>query len=88
MKQNVKRAVALRYDAVGDLPELSLCEQGESAAHMVSLARKHNIPVLERAELTGLLFEVGFDEEIPEQLYQAIALIVTEVEDLTMSSNA
>jgi flagellar biosynthesis protein len=68
-------AVALHYD--GDsAPRVSAKGYGELAEQIIELAKQHNIPLQENAELVGLLSKLELGEEIPQALYIAIAEII------------
>ena len=74
-------AVALRYDQSESLaPQIIAKGADASARRIANIAREHGIPVMERKPLVRLLYravEVG--EEIPVELYQAVAEILAQV---------
>ena len=43
------------------------------------LAKRYRVPVVERGELAELLSGVPLDEAIPEDLYEAVAVILAEL---------
>lgn len=68
-------AVALHYDGES-APKVSAKGYGELAKQIIALAREHNIPMQENAELVQLLAKLELGDEIPEALYITIAEII------------
>jgi len=68
-------AVALRYDGAG-APLVTAKGKGEIAAQIVAKAREHQIPLREEPELVKLLAKVPLGDEIPRELYVAVAEVI------------
>ena len=68
-------AVALHYDG-DNAPTVTAKGYGELAEQIIALAREHNIPLQENAELVRILATLELGEEIPEALYIAVAEII------------
>jgi flagellar biosynthesis protein len=68
-------AVALRY-AQPDAPRVVAVGHGHLGQRIIDAARKHGVPLEQNPELALALSKVGLDEEIPEQLYHAVALVL------------
>lgn len=67
-------AVALTYGkTAGGAPTVVAKGRGLIAQAIIERARQHGIFVHESADLVGLLMKVELDQEIPPQLYLAIA---------------
>ncbi|MBU5467665.1 EscU/YscU/HrcU family type III secretion system export apparatus switch protein [Virgibacillus sp. MSJ-26] len=74
MKQNRKKAAALRYDQDKELaPRVVATGEGLTAENIMNKAKQNNIPMLEDSSLVELLAELDINETIPEELYQAVA---------------
>lgn len=71
-KQERKRAAALAYDKQS-APTLVAKGYGELAEQIIAEAERAGIFVHQSPELVGLLMQVDLDEQIPPQLYAAIA---------------
>ncbi|MCW8955540.1 MAG: EscU/YscU/HrcU family type III secretion system export apparatus switch protein [Gammaproteobacteria bacterium] len=75
MKTEHKIAVALEYDG-SNAPKVSAKGIGELAEQILELARQHNIPLQADNELVEILAQINLGEEIPEQLYYAVAEVI------------
>jgi flagellar biosynthetic protein FlhB len=78
-------AVAIRYDAEKmNAPIVVAKGQGYLAEMIRKLALKHNVPIVERKPLARVLYKlVDVGQEIPPQLYQAVAEVLAYVYNLT-----
>lgn len=67
-------AVAIEYDDQWQgAPRVTAKGFMESAAKIRAVAAEHNVPVLRHPPLSRKLFELSIDQEIPEDLFKAIA---------------
>jgi len=66
-------AVALTYGKDQDSPKVVAKGRGLIAQAIIERARQHGIFVHESEDLVGLLMKVELDQEIPPQLYLAVA---------------
>ena len=71
-------AVALHYDRKG-APRVVAKGRGTLGAKIVELARAHDIPIEENEVLAGALSNVELGEEIPAELYKAVAEVLVFV---------
>jgi FlhB-like protein len=77
-------AVALRYDEkTMGAPEVTAKGQEQLAEKMIKLAKEHDVPIVRNVSLAHSLFRLDVDTQIPEDLYDAVAEILTWVYDLT-----
>lgn len=73
-------AAALKYDPVGhDAPEVVAAGQGLIAEEIVRLAKEHNVPLHEDAQLVEALSRLNVTESIPRELYTVVAEILAYV---------
>jgi len=77
-------AVALHYDRTG-APRVVAKGRGPIGAKIIEVARAHNIPIEENEVLAGALSNVELGDEIPEDLYKAVAEVLVFVLRLTKS---
>lgn len=66
-------AVALTYGKDQGAPKVVAKGRGLIAQAIMERAKEHGIYVHESEELVGLLMQVELDQEIPPQLYLAVA---------------
>lgn len=72
-----REAVALRYDPSRDRsPRMTAKGHGELADRIIELARIHNVPIREDADLVHLLGQLELEAEIPPTLYKVIAEVL------------
>lgn len=71
-------AVALHYDKTG-APRVIAKGRGTIGARIVELARAHDIPIEENELLAGALSKVELGDEIPAELYKAVAEVLVFV---------
>ena len=72
------RAVALTYDGQ-HAPVVSASGASELEEEILRIAREHEVPIYENAELVDILARLEVGDEIPELLYRAIAEIIAFV---------
>ncbi|MBA1200874.1 flagellar biosynthesis protein FlhB [Pseudomonas capeferrum] len=70
-----RQAIALSYDGL-DAPTVSAKGEDTLAEAILALAREHEVPIYENAELVRLLARLELGEQIPEALYLTIAEII------------
>jgi len=68
-------AVALTYEAPR-APKVVAVGRGELGQRIIDVARTHGVPLQEDPALAEVLSRVEIDTEIPEQLYQAVAVVL------------
>ncbi|HHU32136.1 MAG TPA: FhlB domain-containing protein [Clostridia bacterium] len=78
-----KLAIALRYRPEQDnAPKVIASGFRERAKRIISMAKDLNIPVYEEPELARTLVGLEIGEEIPPELYQAVAAILVYIQNL------
>lgn len=75
MKTPPRQAIALNYDGQS-APTLTAKGDDELAETILAIARHHEVPIYENAELVRLLARLELGEAIPEALYRTIAEII------------
>lgn len=74
------RLVALKYTRAEDAaPRVVAKGQGELARTLRELAERHHVPVREDADLVALLSTLELGDEIPGELYHAVAVLLAEL---------
>ena len=75
-----KKAAALRYDIQSDAaPKVIAKGQGKIAEKIVEEAKKYGITIKEDQNLAEVLSTLDIYQEIPENLYKAVAEILAEL---------
>jgi flagellar biosynthesis protein len=75
-------AVALHYDRKG-APRVIAKGEGSIGAKIIEVAKANNIPIEENEVLAGALSNVELGDEIPAELYKAVAEVLVFVLRLT-----
>jgi flagellar biosynthetic protein FlhB len=76
-------AVALRYDRAAMGAPVVVAKGAElMAAQIREIAKEANVPIMRDIPLARALYELEIDEEVPEQLYEAVALVLRWVYQL------
>ena len=68
-------AVALHYDRSG-APRVVAKGKGSIGAGIIEVAKAHDIPIEENEVLAGALANVELGDEIPAELYKAVAEVL------------
>lgn len=73
-------AAALKYDANKDAaPKVTARGRGIVAEKIIELARKHDVPIKSDPALVQILSKLELDEQIPVEIYKAVAEILAFV---------
>jgi flagellar biosynthesis protein len=68
-------AVALHYDRTG-APRVIAKGKGTIGAKIIEIAKANDIPIEENEVLAGALSNVEIGDEIPNELYKAVAEVL------------
>jgi flagellar biosynthesis protein len=80
---NVKRAAAVKYDdEKSALPRVTAQGSGRTAERIIETALKAEVPIIEDAALVSALLMIELGDEIPVELYQAVAKILAFLYDV------
>lgn len=73
-----RQAVALRYKPGDDhAPKVAAKGKDYLAEKILEMARAHNVPIREDKNLVQILSRLELEQEIPPQVYQAVAEILS-----------
>ncbi len=76
-------AVALRYDPKeADAPFVVAKGKGEIALKIIEIAREKGIPIVSAPDIIHDLYRTDILEEIPHELFEAVAKIIAFVMEL------
>jgi len=68
-------AIALSYDGI-NAPRVTAKGRGQTAEQIIDLAKEHNIPLHTDVVLVNVLSKISLGDEIPRELYLAIAEVI------------
>lgn len=84
MTDTRKKAAALRYDAQKDsAPKVVAKGSGKIAERILELAKAHNVPIKDDPQLVEVLSTLDLYQEIPPELYRAVAEVLAFVYRMT-----
>lgn len=75
IQDKLKTAVALHYDGT-QAPRITAKGQGYTAEQIITLAIENDIPLHEDIQLASALSQIPLGEDIPIELYLAVAEIL------------
>jgi len=75
VKTKSQLAVALHYDRTG-APRVVAKGRGSIGDKIIEVAKANNIPIEENEVLAGALSNVELGDEIPAELYKAVAEVL------------
>lgn len=86
--KNHKKAVALKYDQKeNEAPEVIAKGNYEIAKQIINKAKENNIPIYEDKALIENLIDLDLGDEIPEELYQVVAEVLSFIYRLNDKTN-
>lgn len=70
----------MKYDRKKDAaPRVTAQGRGNIAERIIELARKHDVPIKNDPALVQILSKLDLDEQIPTEIYKAVAEILAFV---------
>ena len=86
VEKRITQAAALSYDpAENDVPILSAFGEGHMAQKIVDVAKESGVPVMPEPGLTGLLSRLSVGDDIPPDMYDAVAKVLAFVSEMDRS---
>lgn len=79
MSDQTKLAIALHYERDSNAPVVVAKGKGSIGEKIVEIAKANDIPIEENEVLAGALSKVELGEEIPPDLYKAVAEVLVFV---------
>lgn len=80
--QKPRTAVSLEYSSTEEAaPTVSAIGTAEMAEKILTLARRYGVPIVENRPLVQTLKDLELDQEIPPELYKAVALVLAQLEE-------
>ncbi|SDC61218.1 MULTISPECIES: EscU/YscU/HrcU family type III secretion system export apparatus switch protein [unclassified Candidatus Frackibacter] len=87
-KNTIKeRAVALKYDSeTNEAPQIIAKGDHEIAKKIITKAKENDIPIYEDKDLIENLIQLDLGKEIPNELYQVVAEVLSFIYQLNDNS--
>jgi flagellar biosynthesis protein len=76
VKTKTQLAVALHYEKGDGAPRVTAKGRGSIGAKIIEVAKANDIPIEENEVLAGALSNVEIGDEIPAELYKAVAEVL------------
>ncbi|NFI93995.1 flagellar biogenesis protein [Clostridium botulinum] len=78
-----KKAAALKYELNNtEAPMIAASGMGHIADKIIEKAQENEVPIVYNKELANLLCNVDVGDEIPTELYEAVAYVIAFVTDI------
>jgi flagellar biosynthetic protein FlhB/flagellar biosynthesis protein len=89
MSEEVEMAIALKYDKDKDTAPRVVAKGLRLKAEKIrEIARQYNIPFMKNVPLANALYRVDVGQEVPEELYDAVAEVLNFVFELQREQQA
>jgi flagellar biosynthesis protein len=86
-QNHIKKAAALKYDQEKDgAPKLTASGKGETAKTIIKIAEQNGIPIKQDEDLVNMLSEIELNQEIPVELYKAVAEVFSFIYGISNNS--
>ncbi|AKF80761.1 flagellar biosynthetic protein FlhB/flagellar biosynthesis protein [Myxococcus fulvus] len=83
MSDDAEIAIALKYDKENDgAPRVVAKGLRLKAEKIRAIAKEHGIPVMRNVPLANALYRVDVGQEVPEELYDAVAEVLNFIYEL------
>lgn len=81
MKRKLPKAAALKYENTS-APIVTSKGEGRLAEKIIDIAQKHNVYVHKDPDLVEILAQLDIGQQIPHEIYKAVAQILLFVYEL------
>ncbi|MFL5350581.1 MAG: EscU/YscU/HrcU family type III secretion system export apparatus switch protein [Hyalangium sp.] len=89
MNDETEIAIALKYDKEKDTaPRIVAKGLRLKAEKIREIARQYNIPIMKNVPLANALYRIDVGQEVPEELYDAVAEVLNFVYALQQEQQA
>ncbi|MBF0456329.1 MAG: EscU/YscU/HrcU family type III secretion system export apparatus switch protein [Nitrospirae bacterium] len=84
MESKKRKAAALNYKTGADaVPRITAKGSGTVADKIIEIAKAHGVPIKEDRQLVDILSALDLYQEIPQELYKAVAEILAFIYKLS-----
>jgi flagellar biosynthesis protein len=85
--KKIKKAAALKYENGYNAPIVTATGIGYISDKIVEKARDNDVPIVYNKELADLLVNVEVGDNIPADLYEAVASVIAYIINLDKNEN-
>ncbi|MEA3498524.1 MAG: EscU/YscU/HrcU family type III secretion system export apparatus switch protein [Campylobacterota bacterium] len=79
----IKKAASLKYDDSKDgAPSVTSYGTKQTANNIIKIAQENDIPIKKDEDLVNMLSEIELNQEIPIELYKAVAEVFSFVYEM------
>jgi flagellar biosynthesis protein len=83
-QKKILKVAALKYNMQDDTaPKVVAKGSGELASNIIKIAKENNIPIKKDEDLVELLTKLDVNQQIPNNLYKAVAEVFAFIYDLS-----
>ncbi|WP_419764974.1 MAG: EscU/YscU/HrcU family type III secretion system export apparatus switch protein [Arcobacter sp.] len=85
--KKILKAAALKYKINEDnAPTMVAKGSGELASNIIKIAKDNNIPIKKDEDLVELLTKLDINQQIPSNMYKAVAQVFAFIYDLSKNN--
>ncbi|MBF0517958.1 MAG: EscU/YscU/HrcU family type III secretion system export apparatus switch protein [Nitrospirae bacterium] len=89
MEDKKRKAAALNYKSgATEVPRITAKGTGALADKIIEVAKLHGVPIKEDKQLVDILSALDLYQEIPQELYKAVAEILAFIYSLSKKGSA
>ncbi|MFE8596710.1 EscU/YscU/HrcU family type III secretion system export apparatus switch protein [Archangium violaceum] len=89
MSDDAEMAIAIKYDKEKDTaPRVVAKGMRLKAEKIREIAKQYNIPVMKNVSLANALYRIDVGQEVPEELYDAVAEVLNFIFELQREQQA
>jgi flagellar biosynthesis protein len=89
MSDDAEMAIAIKYDKEKDTaPRVVAKGMRLKAEKIREIAKQYNIPVMKNVNLANALYRIDVGQEVPEELYDAVAEVLNLIYELQKEQQA
>lgn len=86
-EKKVLKAAALKYKMNEDnAPTMVAKGSGELASNIIKIAKENNIPIKKDEDLVELLTKLDVNQQIPSNMYKAVAQVFAFIYELSKNN--
>ncbi|WP_428023101.1 EscU/YscU/HrcU family type III secretion system export apparatus switch protein [Arcobacter sp.] len=83
-EKKLLKVAALKYNIKEDnAPKMVAKGSGELASNIIKIAKENNIPIKKDEDLVELLTKLDVNQQIPNNMYKAVAQVFAFIYDLS-----